>query len=314
METNGSTTERTTLRALVGIAVCAIVAAGCIDGTLEDDPEPAGDAGYLELPVHDGDVAIHEWDTGGGDDGASRTPPDTMTSDTAVSDTGGSGGGCQSSQCGPNAHCEGGGCVCDDGFVPSGGAGCEAEGTGACAGITCSGHGECKAREGEPVCICDSGYTPSSREGTDCVETSEVCTGGTVNYDYDNDGMAETTFEPSASECKMYELINRTRAEHDPMGAPECHKPLAYNLEWSAHARSHSRKMSNQGGLSHGDLPPGGGQNVASCTESCAMNLYMTGPNEPHCPQKSHHCNIMRCRFDSVGVGDSGGLNTQNFQ
>jgi hypothetical protein len=47
------------------------------------------------------------------------------------------------------------------------------------------------------------------------------------------------------------------------------------------------------------------------------MNMYMTGPSEPHCDVLSHHCNIMRCRFSAVGIGywppETGTYNTQNF-
>ena len=50
---------------------------------------------------------------------------------------------------------------------------------------------------------------------------------------------------------------------------------------------------------------------------ACEMNMYMTGPSEPHCDALSHHCNIMRCGFSAIGVGywppEDGTYNTQNF-
>ncbi len=142
--------------------------------------------------------------------------------------------------------------------------------------------------------------------------TEQVCVGGPIDYDTDDDGQNDDWFEPSEWEIWMYELVNLTRATHDEEGQPECHKPLNYSVIWSAHARNHSIKMSAQGGLFHADYPMG--QNCAhGCDPPCEMTNYMTGADEPHCPDLSHHCNIMRCSFSSIGIGYDGTWNTQNF-
>jgi len=210
-------------------------------------------------------------------------------------------------------------CACDGGFttggplrdecLPSGGA-------ITCDGVTCSGQGTCRTWTEDlgpvAVCACNAGHTPSGSHGLDCVPVELVCTGGAINYDFDNDGTADTWFDPNALECEMFALINLTRATHEHEGAPECHRPLLYSVDWSAHGRNHSHQMSDQGGLFHDDYPSG--QNCAyGCDPACEMNMYMTGESEPHCPDLSHHCNIMRCSFGAVGVGTVGTFNTQNF-
>jgi len=201
-------------------------------------------------------------------------------------------------------------CQCDSGYHASG-LSC-VDDNDPCGGQTCSGHGTCYAWSDGPVCACNAGYTPSNSAGLDCVPTSQICVGGSIDYDVDGDGTNETRFDPNADECTMYELINLTRAAHDNEGSPECHKPLAWDVLWSAHARNHCYKMQAAGHLYHEDYP--GGQNCAmGCGPSCEMNMYMTGTNEGHCPPLSHHCNIMRCRFGYVGVGYVGTWNTQNF-
>jgi hypothetical protein len=174
----------------------------------------------------------------------------------------------------------------------------------------CSGRGVVTANG---VCACEAGTTSLPPDGLTCVPTTLVCRGGAIDYDVNDDGVNETSFEPTADECEMLELINRTRAEHDDEGTNECHTPLAYNVEWSAHARNHSQKMVDQGGLFHADYPSG--QNCAyGCDPTCEMDMYMNGADEPHCDELSHHCNIMRCSFSQVGVGYAGGTwNTQNF-
>jgi hypothetical protein len=131
--------------------------------------------------------------------------------------------------------------------------------------------------------------------------------------DVDEDGTVDSWFEPTPDECLMFELVNHTRASHDAESTEECHHPLAYSVEWSAHGRNHSKRMRDQGGLFHADYP--GGQNCAyGCDMACLLDLYMTGPNEGHCPVLSHHCNIMRCGFSFLGVGNwEGAWNTQNF-
>ncbi|MFH1130767.1 MAG: CAP domain-containing protein [Pseudomonadota bacterium] len=184
---------------------------------------------------------------------------------------------------------------------------------GACSGVSCSGNGKCLLWGSAPVCVCDPGFTPSDNKGLDCVSTNTVCKPGAINYDYDDDGKTDTLFEPTEDECDMFELINFTRATHDDEGTPECHTPLMWNVEWAAHGRNHSKKMHDKGFLFHDDYPSG--QNCAyGCGVECEMEMYMTGPGEPHCPEFSHHCNIMFCDFTQVGVGYYGGTwNTQNF-
>lgn len=199
-------------------------------------------------------------------------------------------------------------CACDAGYHESGLA-CVSD-TDPCAGQLCSGKGTCKAWKAVPVCACDAGYSPT---GLTCVPTSQLCKGGPIDFDVDGDGTKETWFDPNAEECEMFELINRTRATHDDEGTHECHTPLAYDVNWSAHGRNHSMQCQKRGSLFHADYP--WGQNCAyGCDAACEMNMYMTGPSEPHCDAMSHHCNIMRCGFSAVGIGTYGGTwNTQNF-
>ena len=183
-----------------------------------------------------------------------------------------------------------------------------------CDDVNCSGHGTCIPHGSEVVCACAAGFSPGDTLGLSCVPTSEVCPGGALAqpYDIDNDGTDETTFYPTDDEKRMYELVNYTRATHDMEDAPECFRPLAYDLTWSAHGRNHSYLMQAQGGLFHADFPFG--QNCAwGAGPEREINMYMTGANEPHCPQSSHHCNIMQCRYGAIGVGTVGTWNTQNF-
>jgi len=184
--------------------------------------------------------------------------------------------------------------------------------TNPCDGVNCSGHGRCVVQRDGAVCICDKGYSPGDSSGLTCVPTSQVCVGGPIDYDVDNDGKNDSWFEPNEWECLMYELVNRTRASHNDEGTPECHKPLLWSVEWSAHGRNHSYKMKDRGGLFHEDYP--WGQNCAyGCDPACEMNMYMNGPNEGHCDMLSHHCNIMRCGFTHIGIGYVDTWNTQNF-
>jgi len=180
----------------------------------------------------------------------------------------------------------------------------------------CSGHGVLRTWGAVKVCECDTGFSGDPDAITTCVATTSLCKGGAFSYDWNDDGTAEASFDPTADECEMYELVNRTRASHDPEGTPECHEPLNYSLEWSAHARNHSKKMSDQGSLFHADYPMS--QNCAyGCGPACEMNMYMTGANEGHCDPLSHHCNIMRCGISNAGIGywpmNGGNWNTQNF-
>jgi len=206
-------------------------------------------------------------------------------------------------------------CSCDSGFVPGGQDGLEClpqNGVSSCTGVTCSGHGTCIDQSDGAVCACSPGYTPSGSHGLDCVPTSQICVGGSIDYDVDGDGVNETHFEPNADECEMYEIVNYTRATHDDEGTPECHKPLGWNVLWAAHGRNHSYQMQSQGGLFHDDFPSG--QNCAyGCDAACEINMYMNGSGEGHCPPLSHHCNIMRCSFSQIGIGTVGTWNTQNF-
>jgi hypothetical protein len=201
----------------------------------------------------------------------------------------------------------------------------------ACGG--CSGHGECFIKEdNDPVCACEIGYNPSDRVGLDCVLTSTVCKTGAIDFDVDGDGINETSFTPTDLECSMFELVNFVRAVHDKEGSPESHKPLLYNVLFSAYARYHSLKMAESGGLYHEDFPPGWrGQNCAynyTGTALSHMNQYMGGvatepicesDSEPHCGPNvlSHHCNIMKPTNIHIGVGlylDGGrSYSTQNF-
>lgn len=206
-------------------------------------------------------------------------------------------------------------CRCDMGYKAEG-LTCVVDGQ-LCTHLSCSGHGTCRqwttGTQAISVCACDPGFTPSTAAGNDCVPTSQMCTGGPVNYDFNGDGTVETRFDPTPDECLQYELVNLTRATHNDEGSPECHTPLAYNVEWSAHARAHSKAQADQGGLFHADNP--GWQNCAhGGTASSQVNMYMHGANENHCPPGSHHCNIMTCGTGNVGIGNwPGAWNTQNF-
>jgi hypothetical protein len=181
-----------------------------------------------------------------------------------------------------------------------------------CEGVTCSGFGTCLLHGDFAVCECDEGYTPSSSNGFECVPTAEICRGGEVDFDFDDDGVIDDWFEPNEDECWMYELLNRTRATHDDEGHPECHKPLGYSVKWSARGRRHCHRMQAADDLYHDDYPMG--QNIAyGCDPPCEMDLYMNGEDEPHCPDLSHHCNIMRCGYQFVGIGIVDTWNTQNF-
>ena len=204
-------------------------------------------------------------------------------------------------------------CDCEEGYRTQG-ANCVST-DDPCDGQECSGHGRCIdwGEEGGIVCACDPGFTPPNRIGLECVATETLCVGGVIDYDVDGDGENENWFEPNELECEIFELLNLTRATHDPEGQPECHHPLMWSVEWAAHGRNHSKLMQERGSLYHDDVP--GGQNCAyGCDPACEMDMYMNGPNEPHCPELSHHCNIMRCTFTYVGIGTYGGSwNTQNF-
>jgi len=63
-------------------------------------------------------------------------------------------------------------------------------------GQTCSGRGSLITWSDGPVCACEAGYTPSTIDGLDCVPTGQICVGGTIDYDYDNDGQNDSWFEP----------------------------------------------------------------------------------------------------------------------
>jgi len=223
-------------------------------------------------------------------------------------------------------------CNCETGYV-SNGAYCVSEST-PCDSINCGGKGTCYVKENnDPICACNVGYSPELPDGLNCVVTSTYCKTGAINFDYNDDGIIETSFTPSDVECSMYELINFIRAVHDKEGHPESHKPLAYEVTFSAYGRYHCIKMAQQGGLFHEDFPPGWrGQNVAYNHDGSGlshMNQYMgcnpsTNPicvssSEPHCDSGvlSHHCNIMKTTNVHVGIGmyldGSRSYSTQNF-
>jgi len=115
----------------------------------------------------------------------------------------------------------------------------------------------------------------------------------------------------------MFRLINITRAENwQEAPEHECPDPLEWDAHWAEVGRQHSQNMADRGGLYHADYP--GAQNVARAgSVEQAMDMFMWGRNEPPCPALSHHCNIMRCGWQAVGVGivESGGQLwfTQNF-
>ena len=205
-------------------------------------------------------------------------------------------------------------CACEQGYIPVDGEPLCAP-DDACGG--CSGRGTCMTWGTENVCACDTGYTPTDNTGRDCRPTLESCRGGAFSWDWNDDGTTETRLDPTDDECWMFELINYTRATHDPQGTPACHPPLVYSVEWSAHARNHSKKMMDKGGLFHDDIKHS--QNCASgATPDSEMYLYMYGAGEGHCPAETHHCGIMECGITHVGVGywplDGGNYwNTQNF-
>ncbi|HOX47208.1 MAG TPA: hypothetical protein PK668_26675 [Myxococcota bacterium] len=272
----------------------------------EDDglaPEDGGDPQIVE--DDGGEPADDGWEPL--DEGAPQdeSPPDPCAGVTC------SGHGTCRAVAGAQAEC-----ACEAGYVAAG-LECVPD-TDDCTGQTCSGHGTCHAwparppAPAAPVCACDGGYTPSTRAGLDCVPTSQICVGGAIDYDIDVDGVNDTWFEPNEYECLQFELVNLTRATHDPEGTDECHHPLGWSVEWAAHGRNHSVQMERQGQLFHADYPYC--QNCAyGCDPACEMDMYMTGANEGHCPPLSHHCNIMRCGTSQIGIGYSGTFNTQNI-
>ncbi|MBI5488842.1 MAG: hypothetical protein HY905_16030 [Deltaproteobacteria bacterium] len=77
-------------------------------------------------------------------------------------------------------------CVCFPGSHPSPyGNGCEPNSTAdPCAGVACSGHGECQAAGSFPFCECDSGYLPDE-SALNCLPRS---TGADADADADADG------------------------------------------------------------------------------------------------------------------------------
>ena len=166
----------------------------------------------------------------------------------------------------------------------------------------CSGHGVEMVWTDTTVCACDPGFTPPGLPGDECLPTHAVCVGGIIDFDVDDDGINETWFDPTALECEMFERINYERATHDPEGSPECHHPLRYSIEWSAHGRNHAMHMEQNGGMFHADYPYA--QNCAyGGTPEIQMHAYMTYSGEGHCPDTSHHCTVMRCEVNDVGAG-----------
>ncbi len=72
-------------------------------------------------------------------------------------------------------------CILDDGNGNGNGNGNGTDtGSDPCAGVTCSGHGNCYEKDGKPACNCEQGY---NAQGTNCVEegTSDPCAGKDCN-------------------------------------------------------------------------------------------------------------------------------------
>ncbi len=79
-------------------------------------------------------------------------------------------------------------CNCEEGYVAEGIDCVLDDGTGngtdtgsdPCAGVTCSGHGNCYDKDGKPACNCEQGY---DAQGTNCVEegSSDPCAGKDCN-------------------------------------------------------------------------------------------------------------------------------------
>ncbi len=61
---------------------------------------------------------------------------------------------------------------------------------------------------------------------------------------------------------------------------------------------------------------PDGRNSADGCDPPCEMDGNMNGPDEPHCPDLSHHCNTMRREFSHIGIGyyppEGGTWNTRN--
>ncbi len=335
---------------LAGSILCSgLLLSGCqgvieaeADAGLTEDGRP--DAALPDAYGWEGDTPGEDGlpgngDAGGGDTAEADEAPDPCAGVTCSGhgSCATNAGGAPYCRCDTGYHAEGLSCVRDD---PCAGVGCSGHGVclldgqgqpycqcdsgyhaeglncvddnDPCAAVDCGGRGTCLVQGDGPVCACDEGYSPADASGLSCLPTDEVCVGGAIDYDVDDDGTADSWFEPNQWECWMFELLNRTRAEHDDEGSPECHKPLLWSVEWSAHGRNHSLKMQRRGSLFHEDYP--WGQNCAwGCDPPCEMDMYMNGQNEGHCPPLSHHCNIMRCGFSHIGIGYVDTWNTQNF-
>jgi len=291
----------------------ALLLGGCQAGVI--DIQADGGAGEDGAPLEDDGAAPADDGSAFEDDGGAPAddgwepldegaPQDESPPDPCAGVTCSDHGTCVA-PAGGAARCE-----CEAGYQAVGLA-CVPD-TDDCTGQTCSGHGTCRVWPSGPVCACDPGHTPSTAAGLDCVPTSQVCVGGPIDYDIDVDGTNDAWFEPIDWECEMFELVNLTRATHDPEGTPECHHPLGWSVEWAAHGRNHSVQMERQDDLFHADYPYA--QNCAyGCGPACEMDMYMNGANEGHCPPLSHHCNIMRCDTHMIGIGYSGTFNTQNI-
>jgi hypothetical protein len=170
----------------------------------------------------------------------------------------------------------------------------------------CSGHGTLRTWPcGVLVCECDEGYTPSSAAGLDCVPTAEVCVGGAVDFDWNDDGTNEAMLEPTAAECLVLEIVNRTRATHDPEDTPECHFPLAYDPALAADARRQSKRMSDRGTpFTDPDCPYLQVVATGYPPEGVIDALLDDATYGTHCYDfPSTHCNIVMCEVTSAGPG-----------
>lgn len=122
----------------------------------------------------------------------------------------------------------------------------------------------------------------------------------------------------TASASSVSSLLSAVNAERSRWGLGS----LTWNSSLAASAQSWSEAQASAGGLSHGDAPSPGGQNVASRYSSVgqaessavawAHSAWMASPG--HCK------NILRASWQSMGAGAAsvdGGLTwylTENFQ
>jgi hypothetical protein len=186
------------------------------------------------------------------------------------------------------------------------------------SGEECSGHGMVMNWMSGDVCACAPGFVQADPTVLECVPTQDVCQAGAIDsFDVDGDGVEETSFQPSLMECLLFELVNRTRANHDDEGHAECHAPLMFDLDWSAHARNHSMLMYEQESVFFDDVPPGNAAQNAGHADDGPQDMMAILMAGDHCPEQTPHCTLMGCGWANIGVGvylpDDGPYFTQNF-